>query len=57
MSWRTIVITRRCKLDLCMNYMEIRSEEIKKIHLSEIHTLIIESTAVSLTAFPLKQHM
>ncbi len=50
MSWRTVVITQRCKLDLMMNYLEIRGEETRKIHLSEIHTLIIESTAVSLTA-------
>lgn len=50
MSWRTVVVTQRCKLDLCLNYLEIRSDEIKKIHLSEIHTIIIESTAVSLTA-------
>lgn len=33
MSWRTLVVTRRCKLDLNMNYVEVRSEEIKKIHL------------------------
>jgi len=50
MSWRTLVITRRCKLDLCLNYMEIRGEEVKKVHLSELHTVIIDSTAVSLTA-------
>lgn len=50
MSWRTLVLTRRCKLDLSMNYLEIRSEEVKRVHLSEIHTIIIESTAISLTA-------
>lgn len=50
MSWRTVVITSRCKLDLSMGYLEVRTEETKKIHLSEIHTLIVESTAVSLTA-------
>lgn len=32
-----------------MNYLEIRSDEVKKIHLTEIHTIIIESTAVALT--------
>lgn len=41
MSWRTVVITRRCKLDLNLNYLEIRAEEVKKIHLSELHTIII----------------
>lgn len=33
-----------------MNYMEIRSEDLKKVHLSEIHTVIIDSTAVSMTS-------
>lgn len=50
MSWRTVVITRRAKLDLSMNYLEIRGDEVKKIHLSEIGTLLLESTAISLTA-------
>ena len=50
MSWRTVVITRRAKLDLSLNYLEIRGDEIKKIHLSEIGTLLLESTAISLTA-------
>ena len=50
MSWRTVVITGRAKLDLCMNHMEVRGDDTKKVHLSEIHTLVVESTAVSLTA-------
>lgn len=33
-----------------MGYLVVRNEEITKIHLSEISTLLIESTAVSLTA-------
>lgn len=33
-----------------MGYMVVRSEEITKIHLGEISTVLIESTAVSLTA-------
>lgn len=50
MSFRTVVIKNRAKLDFSLNYLVYRGEEIKKIHLSEISTLIIESTAVSLTA-------
>lgn len=50
MSWRTIVISKRAKLDLQLGYMVVRSEEITKIVLSEIAVLLIESTAVSLTA-------
>lgn len=49
MSWRTIVISKRAKLDLQLGYMVVRSEEITKIVLSEISTILIESTAVSLT--------
>lgn len=50
MSWRTVVIGSRCKLDLSLGYMEVRKEEVVRIHLSEIGTLVIESTAVSMTA-------
>ncbi len=49
MSWRIIVISKRAKLDLQLGYMVVRSEEITKIVLSEISTILIESTAVSLT--------
>lgn len=50
MSWRIVVITKRAKLDLEIGYMVVRSMETVKIHLSEISTVIIESTAVSITA-------
>ena len=50
MSWRVVVISQRSKLDLKMNYLVIRGEKLLKIHLSEISTLIIENTAISLTA-------
>lgn len=49
MSWRTIVITSRCKLDYKMGYMVVRAEETKKIFLDEIAVLLIENPAVSLT--------
>jgi len=50
MSWRTVVISKTCKLEYKLNYLVIRDEEVKKIHLSEIAVLIIESTSVALTA-------
>lgn len=50
MSWRIVVISSISKLDLQLGYLVVRNEKITKIHLSEVHTLIIESTAVSLTA-------
>ena len=49
MSWRTVVITNRCKLDLKMGSMVIRGEDTKRIFLDEIAVLIIENPAVSLT--------
>lgn len=51
MSWRTVVITRQAKLEEKLNYLYVRDAEgTTKIHLSEISVLMIESTAVSLTA-------
>ena len=50
MSWRTVVISSNAKLDYQMGYMVVRRMDTMKIHLSEMETLIVESTAVSLTA-------
>lgn len=50
MSWRIVVISNCSKLDYKMDYMLVRQDTITKIHLSEILLLMIESTAVSLTA-------
>ena len=50
MSWRTLVITKRCKLDLKLGYLVIRSDEgTKRVHIDEISTLVIENTAISIT--------
>ena len=49
MSWRIVVISKRAKLDYQLGFMVVRSDEVTKIHLSEISTVMIESTAVSLT--------
>ncbi len=50
MSWRTVVVSNSAKLDYQMGYLVVRREETVKVHISEIYMLIIESTAVSLTA-------
>lgn len=50
MSWRTVVISNSAKLDYKMGYMLVRQKEITQIHMSEIALLLIESTAVSITA-------
>ena len=50
MSWRTVVISSSAKLDYQMGYLVVRKENTSKIHISEIGMLIVESTAVSITA-------
>lgn len=49
MSFRTIVISNRCKLDLRMNYMEVRGEQYIKVLLDDIETLMIANPAISMT--------
>lgn len=52
MSWRVVVVTGIAKLDYKMGYLVIRDKDgSKRIHLSEIGTLMLESTAISLTAY------
>lgn len=50
MSWRAVVITNSAKLDYQLGFMLVRQGDTVKIHIDEIEMLIIESTAVSLTA-------
>lgn len=57
MSWRTVVISQNAKLDYQIGYLVVRGQDTHKIHLNEISTLIIESTAVSLTAYLLSELM
>jgi CRISPR-associated endonuclease Cas1 subtype II len=55
MSWRTVVISNNAKLDYQIGYLVVRGAETTKIHLNEIGTLIIESTAVSMTSYLLSE--
>lgn len=50
MGFRTIVIKSRVKLELRLNLLIVRGEVEKRIFINEINTLIIQSTAVSVTA-------
>lgn len=50
MSWRTVVITGSAKLDYQMGFLAVRKDKLTIIHLGEIGVLMIESTAVSMTA-------
>lgn len=55
MSWRTVVVANRCKLSYQNNYLIIRNEDNNMIHLSEIDTIIIDSTLVSITSYLLAE--
>lgn len=50
MGFRTVVITKRSKLEYSLGYLIVRSDEEKRVFIEEINTVIIESTAVSMTA-------
>ncbi len=49
MSWRTVIVSNRCKLDYKMGYMVVRGEETKRIFIDEIAILVLENSAISLT--------
>ena len=51
MGWRTVVINKNCKLSYKNDYLIIRSEDLKMIHLSEINTIIIENGMASITSY------
>lgn len=56
MSWRTVVITGVAKLDYKMDYLVVRKKDsLSKVYLGEISILILESTAISLTAVLLSE--
>lgn len=55
MSWRVVVITGNAKLDFSLGYLVVRKEETTKIFLDEIGTLLIDSVAVSLTTYLVKE--
>ena len=49
MSFRTVVVKERSKLDLKLNYLVCRNSKETKIFIPEISVLILESTAISIT--------
>ncbi|MDY4677055.1 MAG: type II CRISPR-associated endonuclease Cas1 [Candidatus Borkfalkiaceae bacterium] len=50
MGFRTVVVNSRSKLEFRLNFLIIRGETERRIYINEINTLIVQSTAVSLTA-------
>lgn len=56
MGFRAIVISKQSKLEFRQNYLVIRTKEgIQRIYISEISLLLIEHTAISITAVLLQE--
>ena len=54
MSWRVVVVSSNAKVDYKMDYITVRTlEETRRVHISEIGVLMLESTAISITAYAL----
>lgn len=52
MSWRVVVVASNAKLDYKLGYLVVRTvDEVKRVHLSEVGVLMLESTAISLTSY------
>lgn len=57
MSWRTVIVHGRSKLDYRMGYLVVRGMKIKRVFMEEIAILVIEDTSVSLTGLnPWNEH-
>ena len=50
MGFRTVIIKSRSKLEFRLNSLVVRGDQEQKVFIDEINTLIVQSTAVSLTA-------
>ena len=54
MSWRVVVVTSNAKVDFKMDYLVVRTlDETRRVHISEIGVLMLESTAISITSYAL----
>ena len=58
MSWRVVVVSSNAKVDYKLEYLVVRTvDEVKRVHLSEVGVLMLESTAISLTTYLLCELM
>lgn len=55
MGWRTIILTNPCRLNYKNNFLQIRADELKMVHLSEISTIILENSQISLSNYLLNE--
>ena len=55
MTWRTVYISSQCHLSFKNNYLIVRGDEVKMIHMSELNTLIIDNNASSISTYLLNE--
>jgi len=56
MTWRVVTIADRAFLDFSMDYLVVRrGTTLKKIHIGEIQTLVVESLGTTLTSYLLSE--
>lgn len=51
MGWRTVVVSKNCKLSYKNDYLIIRDDKLQMIHLSEINMIMIENGMASITSY------
>lgn len=51
MGWRTVIVSKNCKLSYKNDYLIIRDDDLKMIHLSEINMIMIENGMASITSY------
>ena len=51
MGWRTVIVSKVCKLSYKNNYLIIRNDNLEMIHLSEINIIVIDTGMVSITSY------
>ena len=45
MSWRTVIIADRAKIDYAMGYMAVRGRDVRKVFMDEIGTVVISKSS------------
>lgn len=55
MSWRTVYISSSAHLSFKNNHLVVRTEDVTMIHLSEIHSIIVESLEVTISSYLIKE--
>lgn len=53
MAWRCVIIDSPCKVSVANNYLIVRTEQIKQIHLPEISFLMLACPAINITGVAL----